>query len=219
MPTMDHAPDDAPPTDLPADALDPVSGNPRTLMQQLLPAARTGYVKAWELLADASTPLERRRAARARATAMADDHAVVAAALRAREPKLAGDDLLNLRHLAGELERHAEALTSLSTISPIGLQSAANLRPEALGCGRRYRDPARVADDAVRTRAASATPGTGGRGTGRGRRPERGDEQRPRDPKVPRDAIGTSKHDSALGDDLDEATRAKLEALRDSLGG
>jgi hypothetical protein len=34
---------------------------------------------------------------------------------------------------------------------------------------------------------------------------------------VSRDALGSSKHDSPLSDDLDEATRAKLEALRQGL--
>jgi hypothetical protein len=194
------------------EAPDPMTIDPRELMRQLLPAARTEYVKAWELLADASTPLARRRAARERATKIAEDHAIVAAALREREGRLAGDDLLNLRHLADELERHVEALTNLSTISPIGLQTAKGLRPEALGCGRRYKDPSRLADTDVATRAVSAKPKSNPRDA-RGRGNDRDRDDRPRDPKAPRDMLGSSKHDSALGDDLDPETRAKLEAL------
>ncbi len=202
-------------------ALDPRTDDPRALMQTLLPVARRTYVKAWELLADASTPLERRRAARDRATAMAQDHAVVAAALRAREGSLKGDDLLNARHLADELERHADALERITTVSPVGLQTAKSLRPESLGCGRRYRDPAR--DDSITTKHAgraakqgspASKPRSGQDGQRSGKRPfeDRG-------PKVSRDQLGSSKHDSPLGDDLDETTRAKLEQLRASLEG
>jgi hypothetical protein len=36
---------------------------------------------------------------------------------------------------------------------------------------------------------------------------------------VPKDALGSSKHDSQVADDLDEDTRAKLEALRKALEG
>ncbi|MCW2923050.1 MAG: hypothetical protein JWM98_454, partial [Thermoleophilia bacterium] len=128
--------------------LDPTTANPRELMQALLPAARAEYIKAWEFLADPATPLDRRRIARTRATAIAADHKVVADFLREREAKLAGDDLLNARHLAGELERHVEALEKMATISVIGLNEAATLRPEALGCGKRYRDTTRSTGDA-----------------------------------------------------------------------
>lgn len=214
-------------TDVPssdADApLDPRHADPRVLMQALLPAARRGYVKAWEFLADASTPLDRRRIARERATTIAADHALVAQALRERESTLSSDDLLNARHLADELERHVDALERIGTMSPIGLQSAKDLRPESLGCGRRYRDPAKAAEQPTRG-AASAKPSPAGRGAGRGAG-GRGDggrsrQDRPfedRGPKVSRDALGSSKHDSPLADDLDEATRAKLEALKAAL--
>jgi hypothetical protein len=200
--------------------LDPVNGDPRALMQALLPVARRNYVKAWELLADATTPLERRRVARDRAKAVAQDHAVIAAALRAREASLSGDDLLNARHLASELERHAEALDRMAEVSPVGLQGSQSLRPEALGCGRRYRDPAKAP---AGEQSGAKQPGKRGGGSPRGG--DRGSDQRrsarpyeDRGPKVPRDQLGTSKHDSALGDDLDADTRAKLEALRAQLG-
>jgi hypothetical protein len=139
--------------------LDPMNANPRDLMQALLPAARAEYIRAWEFLADASTPLERRRLARTRAHAIAADHAVVAAFLRERESSLNGDDLLNARHLADELDRHVDALNRMATISVIGLVESKTLRPEALGCGKRYRDPARNAADAgSASRAASNQP-------------------------------------------------------------
>lgn len=186
-------------------------------MQALLPAARAEYIRAWEFLADASTPLERRRIARTRAASIAADHAVVAAFLRERESSLSGDDLLNARHLADELERHVEALNKMATISVIGLVESATLRPEALGCGKRYRDPARAAAEAgSASRSARSAPAAKPRDSR-----ERGrDGDRPfsdRGPKVSRDALGTSKHDSPLSDDLDEETRAKLEALRQGL--
>ncbi|MBC7460101.1 MAG: hypothetical protein H7287_01930, partial [Thermoleophilia bacterium] len=38
-----------------------------------------------------------------------------------------------------------------------------------------------------------------------------------RGPKVSRDALGTSKHDSPISEDLDPETRAKLEAMRAAL--
>lgn len=198
-----------------ADALDPTTASPRDLMQALLPPARAEYVRAWEFLADPGTPLERRRVARTRATAIADDHAVVASFLRGREAALSGDDLLNARHLANELERHVEALAKLANLSVIGISEAKDLRPEALGCGRRYRDPARdKPDGGAATRAASGMPAPKPRDQKRGR------EDRPfndRGPKAPRDALGSSKHDSQLGNDLDEETRAKLEAMRRAL--
>ena len=203
---------------------DPLAGDPRELMRMLLPAARREYIKAWELLANPATTMERRRVARDRATAIADDHAIVAAALREREPDLRGEDLHNARHLASELERHVDALRRMSSVSPIGLQGSKDLRPESLGCGKRYRDPARAADAGPGTRGAPATP-RGGSGPGGGRRGKDagGDARRQRrpfedrGPKVPRDKLGTTKHDSQVGNDLDEATRAKLEALRAQL--
>jgi hypothetical protein len=204
------APDDDAP-------LDPRHADPRVLMQTLLPAARRGYVKAWEFLADASTPLDRRRIARERAVAIAADHALVAQALRERESTLSGDDLLNARHLADELERHVDALERIGGMSPLGLQSAKDLRPESLGCGRRYRDPAKAPEPATRG-GASAKPSAKGRGgRGDGGRPRQDRPFEDRGPKVSRDALGSSKHDSPIADDLDEATRAKLEALRAAL--
>lgn len=201
-------------------SLDPRTADPRELMRVLLPPARREYVKAWEWLADANTPLDKRRAGRARADAIAADHALVAGALRERERSLTGDDLLNARHLAGELERHVEAFGRIATISPLGLQGSKELRPEALGCGRQYRDPAKAGSDAqaAATRGGSSTPKAAARDPrGRGGRDDR--DAKPRDPKPPRDMLGSSKHDSALGDDMDEATRAKLEALRKALEG
>jgi hypothetical protein len=202
-----------------APALDVRTDDPRALMGALLPGARRNYVKAWELLADASTPLERRRAARERATAIADDHAIVAQALRDREASLQGDDLLNARHLVSELERHADALRRIVTISPVGLHTAKELRPESLGCGRRYRDPSR--DESIATkqggRAVKQGSGSGARASDPNRERSRKRPFEDRGPKVDRGQLGTSKHDSALGDDLDEATRAKLEALRAAL--
>jgi translation initiation factor IF-2 len=224
-----------------APALDPTTSDPRELMRAVLPPARAEYIKAWELLADAATPLERRRLARERAKSIAADHSIVARALRDREPTLSGDDLLNARHLAGELERHADAMTRIAEISPVGLQTAQSLRPEALGCGKRYRDPAKApagGDDAAprgKRGGAPGGPGRGGAGKpggpggrpggsggpgrpgGDGRRSSRPFEDR--GPKVSRDALGSSKHDSQLGDDLDEATRAKLEEMRRQLEG
>jgi hypothetical protein len=182
-------------------------------MRVLLPPARREYIKAWEWLADASTPLDKRRAGRARAEAIAADHGVVAAALRVREQELTGDDLLNARHLADELERHVAAYERLATISPIGLLETKDLRPEALGCGKRYRDPSRADDAASGTRGVSDRPKAAARGT----RDRQQRDDRPRDPKPPRDMLGSSKHDSHLGDDMDEETRAKLEALRKAL--
>jgi hypothetical protein len=174
-------------------------------------------VRAWEFLADASTPLDRRRAARERAVAISADHAIVAQALRERESTLTGDDLLNARHLADELERHVDALERIGGMSPIGLQSAKDLRPESLGCGRRYRDPAKAPAPSQRD-AARAKPAAQGRGGGRdGGRTRQDRPFEDRGPKVSRDALGSSKHDSPLADDLDEATRAKLEALRAAL--
>lgn len=202
--------------------LDPTTSDPREVMRVLLPAARREYIKAWELLADPATPLPRRRAARERAARIAEDHAIVAAALRAREGSLRGDDLHNARHLASELERHAEALGRIVEVSPVGLHSAATLRPEALGCGRRYRDPSREAKTSgPATRGVTSQPRSGARprdGKGQdGRRSSRPFDDR--GPKPPKDMLGTSKHDSSVADDLDEATRAKLEELRRSLEG
>ena len=186
-------------------------------MKALLPAARAEYIKAWEFLADTGTPLERRRIARTRATAIAADHAVVAAFLREREASLTGDDLLNARHLADELERHVEALDKLATISAIGLAGSTTLRPEALGCGKRYRDPVKAAaESGAGTRNSRSQPTAKPRDS---RERGRGND-RPfsdRGPKVARDALGTSKHDSPLSEDLDEETRAKLEAMRKAL--
>ncbi|MEO6867659.1 MAG: hypothetical protein ABI200_06525, partial [Gaiellales bacterium] len=105
--------DDTPAKTAPQAPLDPTSADPRELMQALLPAARAEYIKAWEFLADANTPLERRRLARTRATAIAADHAVVAAFLRECEAALKGNDLQNAQHLADELERHVEALNRI----------------------------------------------------------------------------------------------------------
>lgn len=196
--------------------LDPTTADPRALMQALLPAARAEYIRAWEFLADAATPLDRRRLARTRATAIAADHAIVAAFLREREASLSGDDLLNARHLASELERHVEALTKMASISVIGLNDASALRPEALGCGKRYRDPAKAADGGPASRGVSSqAPAKARDARERGR-----DGNKPfsdRGPKVSRDALGTSKHDSPLSDDLDPETRAKLEAMRAAL--
>jgi hypothetical protein len=199
-----------------AEALDPTTADPRELMQALLPAARAEYIRAWEFLADASTPLERRRAARKRAEAIAEDHAIVAAFLRTRETKLAGNDLHNARHLADELERHVEALKRMATISVIGLIEADDLRPEALGCGKRYRDPAKKSDG-----TPAGTRGGSNRPAAKGRDPR---EQRPdnrpfadKGPKVDKSALGTSKHDSSVADDLDPETRAKLEAMKAAL--
>jgi hypothetical protein len=212
--------DDAPATNAPADptALDPTTAAPRDLMRALLPPARAEYIKAWEFLADPATSLERRRLARERAKRIADDHAVVAAFLRDREKSLAGDDLLNARHLADELERHVDALGKLAEISPIGLSTSTNLRPEALGCGKRYRDPAKATPDtATATRGVSNQPKSNprdSRGRGRDDRP-----QAPRGPKVDKGALGSSKHDSQVADDLDPETRAKLEAMKAALEG
>lgn len=213
MGAMDDAP--APKTDSAA-PLDPTTAAPRELMQALLPAARAEYIRAWEFLADAATPLERRRLARTRAASIAEDHAVVATFLREREASLKGDDLLNARHLADELDRHIEALGKMATLSVIGLAESKTLRPEALGCGRRYRDPTKGAGDAgAASRAVSSKPAAKARDPR-----ERSSSDRPfsdRGPKVPRDALGTSKHGSTLSDDLDEETRAKLEAMRKAL--
>lgn len=197
--------------------LDPTTADPRELMQALLPAARAEYIKAWEFLADPSTPLERRRIARTRATAIAEDHAVVAAFLREREKSIAGNDLQNARHLADELERHVEALKRMASISVIGLVESTDLRPEALGCGKRYRDPAKMAQESG---GGSRGVRSQGKPQGRDNSRERGRGDRPfedRGPKVPKDALGTSKHDSQLANDLDDETRAKLEAMRAAL--
>lgn len=148
--------------------LDPRTADPRVMMRELLPAARREYVRAWEWLADPATPHERRRLGRERAGAIAADHAIVAAALREREPHLHGDDLLNARHLADELERHAAALERVSRISPHGLRTTADLRPEALGCGTRYRDPARTAGPGTSTRPVASRSVRGERPRGRG---------------------------------------------------
>jgi hypothetical protein len=185
--------------------LDPATADPRELMRALLPPARSKYLKAWELLADTNTPLERRRLAREHAKAIAADHAVVADFLRTREQTLKGDDLHNVRHLVAELERHAAALERIATVALVNLVEAKDLRPEALGCGKRYRDPA--------TASASAAPSKD-RDRGRG-----SDPLKDRGPKVDRSALGTSKHDSSVGGDLDEATRLKLEAMRAALEG
>ena len=210
--------DDAPATPAPDLAeLDPTTAAPRDLMRALLPSARAEYIKAWEFLADAATTLDRRRVARERAKAIADDHAVVAAFLREREKTLTGDDLLNARHLADELERHVEALAKLATVSPIGLLESKTLRPEALGCGKRYRVPVAATVAAGGTRGVPDKPRSSPRdahGRGRDDRPSA-----PRDPKVSRDLIGSSKHDSQVADDLDPDTRAKLEAMRKALEG
>ncbi|MCW2959822.1 MAG: hypothetical protein JWM90_209 [Thermoleophilia bacterium] len=192
--------------------LDPTTADPRELMKALLPAARAEYIRAWEFLADLNTPLERRRIARTRAEAIAADHAVVANFLRVREASLSGDDLLNARHLADELDRHVAALNRMATISIVGLVESKELRPEALGCGKRYRDPAKNPDAGQASRTAQPAKPRDSR--------ERGRDDKPfsdRGPKVPKDALGTSKHDSPLTDDLDDETRTKLEALRASL--
>lgn len=157
----------------PADtaALDPTRADPRELMRTLLPPARAEYAKAWELLADAGTPLARRRVGRERAKAIAADHSIVAGALREREPSLSGDDLLNARHLADELERHVGALGRIASISPVGLVGATDLRPEALGCGKGYRDPSRGPGSVSGTRGVSNRPRSSerdGRSRGRG---------------------------------------------------
>ncbi|MCB0878516.1 MAG: hypothetical protein KDC46_05995 [Thermoleophilia bacterium] len=208
----------------PSGGLDPLTSDPRELMQALLPVARRDYVKAWELLADASTPLDRRRLARDRAKAIAEAHSLIAGALRGREASLSGNDLHNARHLADELERHAAALGRLAEVSPVGLQTSKDLRPEALGCGKRYRDPAKAPKDAPSKDGRGKRGGGAGAGDKRGGAGRSGGDARrgkrpfeDRGPKVDRSKLGTNKHDSQLGDDLDEATRAKLEALRSQL--
>ncbi|MBC7462005.1 MAG: hypothetical protein H7287_11635, partial [Thermoleophilia bacterium] len=195
-----------------ADALDPRTADPRELMQALLPPARVEYVRAWEFLVDPNTPLVPRRQARTRAAAIADDHAVVAAFLRVRAKSLHGNDLQNAKHLADELERHAGALVRMGSISLIGLTEANDLRPESLGCGKRYRDPTKAPVDAnAASRANAGRPATKPRDT-RDRRDDKPFADR--GPKVSRDALGTSKHDSPISEDLDPETRAKLEAMR-----
>lgn len=199
--------------------LDPLTARPHELMRMLLPAARKHYVKAWELLADASVAPERRRLARDRVRAIADDHTAVVEFLRERESQFTGEDLRNARHLAEELERHVEALDKLATISPLGLKESDSLRPDALGCGKRYRVPAPPETAAgsgsrlARSGASAPTP-----------KPRDPRDQRRQDrpfsdrgPKVPRDALGTSKHPSTVGDSLDETTRARLEEMRRQL--
>ena len=204
-------------TNAPAPVLDPLTASPRELMQALLPAARTEYIRAWEFLADASTPLDRRRLARKRAATIAVDHGAAIELLQVRESSFRGDDLLNARHLVEELGRHVDALNRMATISVIGLQESKTLRPEALGCGKRYRDTTKVSGDAVTaSRAVSQTAAPA-----RGRNPrESRDSNQPfkeRGPKVSRDQLGSSKHDSQLADDLDPDTRAKLEAMKAAL--
>lgn len=130
--------------------MDATTTDPRELMQELLPAARRRYIRAWEWLADGSLPLDKRRAGRDQARSIADDHLVIAAALSERQRQLAGDDLLNARHLATELERHAAALQRLADLSPHGVATTGDLRPESLGCGRRYRDPSKAGTSATR---------------------------------------------------------------------
>jgi hypothetical protein len=202
-----------------ATPLDPVTGNPRALMQVLLPAARTAYIRAWELLADAETPLDRRRVARTRATELASDHEAIAGVLRGREASLSGDDLLNARHLADELDRHAAALGKLGAMPVLGILDAKDLRPESLGCGKRYREPARPSNDgAAASRGVSNKPKARPRDAGD--RARGGDKPfSDRGPKAPKGMLGTSKHDSQVVDDLDDETRAKLEALRKDLEG
>ncbi|MEO6867695.1 MAG: hypothetical protein ABI200_06710, partial [Gaiellales bacterium] len=109
-----------------------------------------------------------------------------------------------------------EALNRIATVSVIALAESTTLRPEALGCGKRYRDPARAADAGAASRGGGNKPASKPRDAR-----ERGrDGDRPftdRGPKVSKDALGSSKHDSAIADDLDPDTRAKLEAMRKAL--
>jgi len=185
-------------------------------MRELLPAARRQYVKAWELLADASTALDRRRLARVRVKSIAADHSATIDFLREHEATFTGDERSNARHLASELERHVEALEKLATISARGLIESVTLRPDTLGCGKRFRVPAQPPDHAS---GASRLARSNAAAKPRDPREQRR-EDRPfsdRGPKAPRDALGTSKHPSTLGDTLDEETRAQLAALRQDL--
>lgn len=191
---------------------DPLSADPRELMQAILPRARNEYIKAWELLADPATQRERRRLARERVQVMVEDRAAAVELLRAREATWSGEDLRNARHLAGELERHIEALGKLGAISARGLLESQELRPDALGCGRRFRTPDARIDPTLGSRGVPNTPAAKQRDPREQRKADRPFADR--GPKAPRDQLGSSKHDSQLGDSLDEATRARLEQLR-----
>jgi len=191
--------------------LDPTTADPRDLMKALLPPARAEYIRAWEFLVDPDTPLLPRRQARERAKSIAADHAVVAAFLRTRAETLKGNDLHNARHLADELQRHTDALERMADVALVTLTEDKDLRPEALGCGKRYRDPTKP----------GAAPSKHAKPAEKPRDPrERQRDDKPfsdRGPKVPKDALGTSKHDSQVAGDLDDETRAKLEAMRAAL--
>jgi hypothetical protein len=129
---------------------DPTVSDDRELMATLLPEARRSYVRVWQQLADARVPVATRRQCRAAATALAADHALVATTIRERQRSSSGEAALNLKHLADELERHSKALTRVASASPHTLITNQELRPESLGCSKRYRDPSRRTNSAQR---------------------------------------------------------------------
>lgn len=207
--------DEPPPTDAAAAPLDPSHADVRELMQTLLPAARTRYIKVWELLADSATIRDRREAGRATAAQSVEEIAAVTQRLREREASLSGNDLENARYLGGQLDRLSAGFEKLSAISAMGLAKSEALRPDTLGCGKRFRQPASP-DTHAASRGVSSQPPAAKRGS---QDRKRGADQpfSDRGPKVSRDKLGSSAHHSPLADDLDAETRARLEALRGEL--
>ncbi len=123
--------------------LDPTSADPRELMRSLLPAARAAYIQAWEALANAATPRQRRLDLRATVGEDAARREQVVGVLTERAATVSGEDKANLEHLAAELARLVEASKRLVSLSTHGVATATDLRPDAVGCGRKFYDPTR----------------------------------------------------------------------------
>jgi hypothetical protein len=138
--------------------MDLANDSSRQLIDTVLPTARREYIAAWEFLATSTHPLARRRAARERASNGAEQHELAAGVLHERAESEAGETKEELRYLAGELARLATGLRRIATLSPHAVAGAADARPDAVGCGRKYRDPSRSQAAPSASRAAPLKP-------------------------------------------------------------
>lgn len=153
--------------------MDLANDSSRQLIDAVLPPARREYISAWEFLADPTITLDRRRAARQRATNGADQHDLAASVLADRVKRETGDAREEITYVAGELVRLATGLRRIATLSPHAVAGATDARPDAVGCGRKYRDPSRSHAQAGVSRALPSKKGSreSGRSQSRSSRP------------------------------------------------
>lgn len=107
----------------------------RELLKTYLPKARAAYIKTWQQLGDANTPLTKRRELRAQAVATADKHAAFCLQLEEAAPKQQGDDQRNIVVLCEQLRRLETGIRGLTKLSPHALATAESVSPKAVGCG------------------------------------------------------------------------------------